>query len=173
MTYRLFLLAALLTGSAAFADLPAGAEFFLPPGLDGIMAVESDDVRFALLPNEGDFTVEAAQGDRPPASFDWPDSAPLNPDRLFLARSRACGTETADLIIRLVPPELADLQDYTYYRMVFAPDLTQILTHFYDPTVAAFNAVLPLQKVIGDAHQGEDTALVCDGSLPVVSEQSG
>lgn len=157
----------------AMAELPQGAELFTPPGLDGILSVETAEYRFGLSP-VGDGGGYVLDGEGPSgAAISQPlgDDSPMQPDRLFLIDSNGCGGASIDLVIRLAPPETGDLRQYNYYRVVMQPDLGAIIAEFYDPSIAAANAVLPLQTVEDMRDPSTGQAITCEGTVPVVADR--
>lgn len=91
-----------------------------------------------------------------------------NAERLFALESHGCDHTTIDLVIQMGPGKNGDIITRSYYRYVFSTDLKSVISEFYDPSVLAVNAVLPIQTVEGIPSPEDGGRIVCRGNVPVV-----
>lgn len=127
------------------------------------VAVEAiDDVTYLIL------TTNKAKAET--RQFLWDAGSPIQPDRLYLQRSHLCGRGFVDLVLRIPPPRYGDIRSYSYERLVFSDDLSQLVTQMQDGSVAAANAVLPLQVfTLNPETSGfdfPDTPVTCQNGIP-------
>lgn len=89
--------------------------------------------------------------------------------RIFTVESDFCGEKTVDLVLQMEPSRHSETQRWRYYRVVFSSDLGEAVSEFYDPSVAAVNAVVPMQAAEGLPDPYLNGKIVCDGSTPKVA----
>ncbi|NZA28123.1 hypothetical protein H0E84_17225 [Luteimonas sp. SJ-92] len=155
------------------AKLPVGAELFVPPGLSSPMSVEIRDYKFSLRESDSGKLVTGTFSGGSDIEHSLAQAGFDKVERIFALESHGCGSNSIDLVIQTGPEKTADIHTRNHYRIVFSADLSTVITEFFDPSVSAANAVLPLQSVEGISDPTTGARIVCIGTTPAVAEQGG
>jgi hypothetical protein len=145
-------------------------ELFKPARLGDPISIETREYRFSVT-ESGESSVVAgksASGDS--IKHELPHIWTNKIERLFALESQGCGGNSIDLVIQIGPGRNADVAKRIYYRIAFSRDLGRVIAEFYDPSVSATNAVLPIQSVEGAPDPDTGQMIICDGPKPSVKQ---
>ena len=70
------------------------------------------------------------------------DSDLYIPDDVTLLESSHCGMRLVEVVLRLPPPRMADIMEFSYIRVIFGADDMAPKAQFFDTSVSALNAVV-------------------------------
>lgn len=167
----LVLLMASCAAAACPVELRAGAELFVPPGINSPMSVEIQSYKFSLHESESGKLVSGAFSGGAEIEHALSEAGFDKVERIFALESHGCDGNSVDLVIQTGPGKNADVRTRSHYRIVFSMDLSAVIAEFYDPSISAANAVLPLQSVEGMSDPETGERIICNGTTPVVVEQ--
>ncbi len=151
----------------SLAEIPMGVEVFKRPGLASPMEIRTERYRFTIENIDGVHFIKA-EGFGTHIAHEVRDGGVKNVRRLFVVESHACGESFVDLVLQMDPSRNEESPRRSYYRIVFSSDLGRTVSEFYDPSVAAVHAVLPLQNVEGLEEPDLGGKILCDGATPEV-----
>lgn len=156
--------------SFARNDMPQNSELFMRGTIDRPMTVKKDNYTFTIeysASTQGK-EIKAKLLGRSILKILNDNPSLDNTERLFILESHGCNRKTIDLVIQTGPRKNDDIITRSYYRYVFSPDLKFLVSEFYDPSILAINAVLPIQTVEGIPSPEDGMAIVCKDNVPVV-----
>lgn len=162
------LASALLLSAPSYGEVPPGVEVFRRAGLDAPMKIETSNHSFSVWSSDDGYHIRGRHSNGNRIAHTTMHGGINNVDRVFMVESYFCGEKFVDLVLQMNPLRHAETQRRRYYRIVFSSDLTEVVSEFYDPSVAAVNAVAPMQAVEGIPEPELGGQIVCDGSTPKV-----
>ncbi|MGS0515871.1 hypothetical protein ACQR5T_00955 [Xanthomonas oryzae pv. oryzicola] len=146
------------------------SEIFTPESLNSGMSLDSDGYHFEIMESEGAASLVAKSQTGAKKIVKIQEAGFSRLERLFYTKSHACGISSVDVIIQLGPDENDDIKKRNYYRIVFSKDIKSVISEFFDPSIAAANAVLPLQTVENLKNNDTKDMITCEGTKPVVKQ---
>ncbi|WP_158685914.1 hypothetical protein [Achromobacter spanius] len=170
LKFAVALLAALPFTSLAEYAIPSNAELFMREMTGRPMTVKKGNYAFTIenASSTRGKAIEAKLMGKSILKITNDDPNLENTERLFAVESHGCNENTIDLVIQTGPRKNDDIITRSYYRYVFSIDLKSIVAEFYDPSVLALNAVLPIQTVEGIPSPEDGKKIVCKDDIPVV-----
>lgn len=153
-----------------YAAPAQNSEIFTPESLNSGMSLESDGYHFEVMESEGAASLVAKAPTGAKKTVRLQEAGFSKLERLFYTKSHACGISSVDVIIQLGPDENDDIKYRSYYRIVFSKDLKSVISEFFDPSISAANAVLPLQTVENLKNNGTKEMITCEGTKPFVKQ---
>ena len=162
----LVLIFGFLVHASCPAAIPLGVEVFKMPGVNNPMGIETADYSFSTWDSDAGYQIRGGHSNGNHISHTAKYGGINNVERVFLIESYFCGVKSVDLVLQMGPLRHAESQRRTYYRIVFASDLSEVVSEFYDPSVAAVNAVIPMQSAEGTPEPELGGEIVCDGPTP-------
>lgn len=155
-----------LLSTTSFSEIPLGVEIFKRPGLGTPMEIKTSRYGFSIENKDGTHFIKGTHPNGSNILHTIRDGGVKNIQRIFLVESHFCGEKFVDLVLQMNPSRYEETQQRSYYRIVFSSDLSSVISEFYDPSVAAVNAIVPMQSAEGVPSPDLDGELVCDGSTP-------
>src|SRR5690625_1287876 len=165
---KLLLVLACFLSPLCLAEVPIGVEVFKKPGLRSPMEIKTSSYHFTVEESHGMHLIKGMHVHGGSVAHEIHDGGVKNVRRLFVLESHACGAKFIDLVLQMEPGEYEESGHWRYYRIVFSSDLTEVVSEFYDPSVSAIYAVLPIQNVEGLEEPELGSKIVCDGPVPTV-----
>ncbi|MBN6149859.1 hypothetical protein JR065_05870 [Xanthomonas sp. AmX2] len=153
------------------AKAPQNSEIFTPESLSSGMSLEANGYRFEIVESGGVTALLAKSPSGMKKTVELHDAGFSRPERLFYVKSHGCNIESIDVVIQFAPEPNEDIKYRNYYRIVFAKDMSSVVSEFFDPSVAAANAVLPIQSVRNLEDKYTKEKITCKGSKPIVEEK--
>ncbi|KAB7769644.1 hypothetical protein CKY51_05715 [Xanthomonas maliensis] len=132
------------------------------------MSLDSHGYRFEIVRDEETTSLLAKSPAGKEQSVALGPAGFSNIERLFYVESHGCGSASIDVVLQLGPEANDDILRRSYYRVMFSRDLSSVVSAFFDPSVDAANAVLPIQTVKDIVSSEHKEFIACDGSAPVV-----
>lgn len=169
---RLVLTLLLSTPTLLHAGALQSSEIFTPETLNSGMSLTSDGFYFEITGSGGASALLAKSPSGSTKEVKLPNAGFSKPERLFYVRSYGCEAESIDVIIQLAPESNDDIKYRNYYRIIFSKDITSVISQFFDPSVSAANAVLPIQSVKNLESTYTKEKIICSGSKPIVEKQA-
>ncbi|MFT4256658.1 MAG: hypothetical protein QM599_06855 [Pseudoxanthomonas sp.] len=126
------------------------------------------DYKFSLDESMSGKKIVGSFSEEEKIKYNLPEAGFDKVERLFVLESHGCGGNSIDLVIQIGPGNQADIRTRDYYRIVFSVDLKSVVSSFYDPSISAANAVLPLQSVEGMPSPATGEKITCNDSVPTV-----
>ncbi|MGO1541839.1 MAG: hypothetical protein ACTH0Y_02150 [Luteimonas sp.] len=164
----ILLIFGLLIHTSCPAAIPLGAEVFKRPGINNPMGIETANYNFSTRNSDDGYKIQGTHSNGNHISHTTKYGVINNVERIFVVESYFCDAESVDLVLQMGPLRHAETQRRMYYRIVFASDFSEVISEFYDPSVAAVNAVVPMQSAEGTPEPELGGEIVCDGSTPNV-----
>ncbi|WP_202905359.1 hypothetical protein, partial [Luteimonas abyssi] len=157
--------------ATCFAELPVGVEVYTIAGLDAPMKIEKKDYQFYLYENDGSHSISGRRSNGKEIDHTIDDAGVGRVERIFAIDSQPCGTSSIDLVLQIAPSPSSESDRRNYYRIVFDSNLDNVVSEFYDPSIAAVNAILPLQSVEGTTDSETGRKIICNGSKPEIATE--
>ncbi|WP_341809235.1 hypothetical protein WMO32_19520 [Xanthomonas oryzae pv. oryzicola] len=155
----------------AHANPQDGAQIFIPEKLSEGMSLKANGYRFEIVRDEENTSLIARSPAGKEETVKLGKAGFSKIERLFYLESHGCGSESIDIVIQVGPEANDEIIRRSYYRIIFSREITKVISKFFDPSVDAANAVLPIQTVEGLVSSESKDFISCNGSRPIVKHK--